>query len=140
MRQRFWETTSFKQLETEYNELLKKNGFVDIEVHVNGEKVLSQYAAKAHWQPKTLSRLGKLKYYEDLLHHAYNFNFESNIDQVILCLRAEGKSIKNILLELNKIGINKHRETIRFIIRRYEHSWGLKNWTLKQRNLKQVIK
>ena len=55
--------------------------------------------------------------------------FEDEADRLIMEWTAEGREIKEISIELKKLGMRKsYRNTIRFVRRRYEDKWGIREW------------
>lgn len=62
--------------------------------------------------------------------------FESPVYRLIMCERVKAKKIAAIvrIVALNKNRII-NRETVRFIIRRFEHKWGIRYWTNTQMGL-----
>jgi len=75
--------------------------------------------------------------YYSLLHSKVNSEkFENQIHEIIMAKAAEGAKICKIIEALEAKGKYIHRETVRFIIRRYEHKWGIREWTPKQLHLK----
>jgi hypothetical protein len=61
-----------------------------------------------------------------------NTFFRNETDKHILIRYSEGAKIKVIMEELSKLGMNKARDSIRYIVRRYEMAWGLKHYSPKQ--------
>lgn len=127
---------SFKELEALWNERLVESGFKDVEkMKRNGERVLRQRSTNVYRQASQSVRMSREKYFQLIAENFYQTEFNREIDKTVMGLFAEGVSIKNIVLELKGQNISIHRQTIRFIIRRFEHIWGIKYWSAKERNL-----
>lgn len=62
--------------------------------------------------------------------------FEDDDHEFIMRKRSEGFPILKIVRLLAEQGVEIHRHTVSFIIRRYEHKWKIRKWTKKQRHLK----
>jgi uncharacterized protein with gpF-like domain len=133
---KFFNSKRFKDLEAAWEEKLKRSGFVDIEKKKkNGERVLKQNSANVYRQANEATRSAREQYYRVIAENYHQTEFNREIDRIVMGLFAEGCSIKNIVLALNEKQISIHRQTIRFIIRRHEHIWGIKYWSAKERNL-----
>lgn len=132
----FWRTRQFKVLSQEWNKKLEQSGFEDAELEVKGDRVLKQRASNCYRQADKLERESRLEYYTFLGYLAHNTKFNNELEKLVMVMYSEGKPYKEILEELNKRGIIRHRTTIEFIIRRWQHKWGIKSWSLKQMNLK----
>lgn len=76
----------------------------------------------------------KTIYYSLLTERIASANFANDIDRLILTWYAEGERIRDICEELEKLGMRRTRGSVRFIIRRYEMAWGMREYTLKQLN------
>lgn len=133
---KFFLRPEFKDLECEWNKRLIASGFKDIEHTKHGERVLKQYAFNAYLQADDKTRLAREQYYHLIAMNVAVHSFNKLLDEIVMTKFAEGLFIKQIVLDLNKLGFSIHRQTVRFIVRRYEHEWGIKYWTLKERNLK----
>jgi hypothetical protein len=128
----FWKTKQFKKLQEKWYKKLK--GFNDIE---SNEK-LKQNAPNCYRQADIVERNAKLNYYL-LLGEKINENkFDCYEDKLIITRIAEGYQIKDISAELKKLKKKCHRQTIRFIIRKYELRWGLKKWNQEQLKSRQM--
>jgi len=135
----FWKAKKFKELNTEWNKKLKESGFEDLEVETKGERLLKQRAANSYRQANELERQTRLDYFLLLGYLAHNTKFDSSFDQLVMLRHSEGKTIKEIVDEISKNGISRDRKTIRYIIRRWQMRWGIRNWKLKQMNLKKTV-
>jgi len=126
----FWESDSFKKLQQKWYEKLKKSGFDDAERVVGDELKLKQRATNAYVQAPRVVRQAKLDYYRALCEYVHREKFKNEADELIMLRRSEGITIKQISKELKKLGFKHHRQTIRYVIRKYEHRWNIKKWSL----------
>lgn len=133
---KFYQSREFRELEKQWDEYLKLSGFEDAERIKNGERVLRQNSSNSYRQAGDDEREAKLQYFQTLCAHFYRTEFPNPVDKLVMAMVSDGRSIKFIVFELSRSGHPTHRQTIRFIIRRYEHLWGIRVWTAKQRNLK----
>lgn len=147
---KFWRSSQFESLNQEWEKKLKESGFQDVEKKVGREKVLKQSSDYAYRRREAteIVRDAKLTYFTLLsqwisaekeffdpqLTLTFNPQFEiQNADRLIMERTAEGKTIREISRELKSLGMHKfNRDTIRYIRRRYENKWGIKNWKPEQ--------
>lgn len=150
--EQFWRKKSFKKLSKHWDEILEQSGFKDIEVDLKEERVLKQNSFNCYKQSCELEVGSKIEYYSLLGNKTYNtdkisekdkelslfsyYMFPTEVEQVILCMHAEGALIEEIVQELKNKGQERNRKTIRHIIRRWQVKWGIKSWSLKEMNLK----
>ena len=133
---KFFATDQFKRLQRKWYKKLEKSGFQDHEKLVGSSLVLSQSAGFAlRHEPTLLTAEAKLEYYLKLSEMVAKESFENNRDRVIMECAGQGLKICAIAKELKKRKIKCHRLTIGFVIRRYEHKWKIRSWSLKQMNL-----
>jgi hypothetical protein len=126
----FWNSPKFKKIKFEWYEILEKHGFKDIE---KSSQELKQNAPNSYRQSHPLIVENKLEYYLLLGHHIeLEPNFDSDIDKFVMECFSEGLSNREIVDELIRIGKKRHRETVRFIRRKYEHRWGICKWSDSQ--------
>lgn len=126
---KFYQTQSFLKLHAEWQRKLEASGFEDIET-TSGEN-LKQYAPNSYRQAHRLIREAKLEYFRLITHKAHDDEFIGPLSLTIMTMRGDGVPIIEIA---DEIGL--HRQTVRYIIRRHEHRWGIRFWTARQRNLK----
>lgn len=127
------ETQEFKKQQEEWYNRLKSEGFKDIEICLNGEFHLMQRS-----RPTPTDE--KLQYFQALTYFANNEPFDNKIDEFILIKRADGFKIKDISNEMKQMKLaHYHRESIRYIIRKYEMRWGLKFYKPSQLSFKRQI-
>lgn len=132
---KFYETKQFKELEKEWDENLDRSGFCDIEKKMGTGRELKQFSQNVHRRSKSGLKQAREKYFERL---SECFQTEIFLDYKILSDFISGKKRSEIWRELILLGANVDYETIRFIIRRYEYKWGIKNYTLRQMNLRRL--
>lgn len=118
---KFYHTKEFKDLQKVWEEKLFSSGFSDAE-----QRMQNPY----RHSPSRETREGKLEYFRTITECIHS-NLEINpLDLTVMTMRGDGFTNIQIAKE-----IGAHRKTVMFIIRRYEHRWGLRVWSLKQRNL-----
>lgn len=129
---KFWETEKFRKLKNKWYNKAEKAGFEDAERDVGNTQVLKQNAAYAihHMSPEM--RESKLEYYSRLSECVQKEKFDKEIDRHIMRFCSEGLQIKEIVDLLKKLKMSRDRETVGFIIKRYEHKWMIKNWKPEQ--------
>jgi len=132
---KFWRTKEFRILSKDWNDL----DIEDIEVEIKGEKQLKQRATNSYRQATPLERETRLEYYCLLSSLALNTIFPNELEKLVMNLHADGLSMREIIDEIKKQGFIRERQTIRYIIRRWQMNWGIKSWTPKQMNLKAKI-
>lgn len=125
---KFFQTKEFRELYDAWMQKLSDSGFTDVENKAQG---LKQNAANSYRQAEQIVREAKIEYFRTITRRVHDEEFSDQVDLTVMTLRGDGVSINDIARES---GV--HRQTVRYIIRRYEHSWGLRIWTAKQRNIK----
>lgn len=134
----FWKTKSFKELQKAWYVRLEEEGFQDVELHSGNELFLKRYSFSIvdkrckDW-PLRCRQLREV-YYALLSAKVHDAVFRNEVDELILVLYANGTKIKIIAEELEKLGKRRCRNAIRFIIRRYEVAWGIREYTPQQMN------
>lgn len=136
--EQFWRKKSFKALSKEWNKKLADTGFTDAEIELKQERVLRQRSTNSYRQACQLERDSRLEYYMLMGNLAYNTIFPNELERSIMIWHAEGLTIKEIMQEIEKLGSSIYRGTVRFIIRRWQVKWGVKNWNREQLRLKKV--
>ena len=134
--EQFWRTKKFKTLTIIWNKKLEDSGFTDAEIELKGDRALKQRATNSYRQASELERESRLEYYSFLGYLAHNTEFECEIEEFIMIRHSEGAEDKEIVEELKNMGSSKHRQTVSYIIKRWQVKWGVKNWSLRQRNLR----
>lgn len=140
-----WNTLpAFKALQDEWYGKLKEIGFNDIEREYKGEIFLKEWASNAYRAGKVHSETveEKTEYYR-LLSGQFSDEqaFEDDSDRLIMEKTCDGWTIAEISRELKERGWEKHnRDTIRYIRRRYETKWGIRQWPPEQMISRRVIK
>lgn len=131
-----FKTKQFLAIQKEWYQTLAKHGFIDQEKIVGDTHLLTQRSSNAYRQASKVSRNARLEYYRLIAHHLGEEKEISEVDFVVMTMISDGKKIKTISAHLGELGHVSHRQTVRFIIRRWETKWGIREWTLGQMNLK----
>lgn len=126
-----------KRLIEEWDQILLATGFKDIEKTVNGMRVLSQFSSNAYRHADKEVIESKIEYFSKISERVFSFTFGNEVDKSVMEMYSVGSKIKHIVDELSRKGLEINRNTIRFIIRRHEHWWGIRVWTNKKMNLRQ---
>lgn len=132
---KFYQTKEFKALEVLWERRLSKSGFVDAEKSLRADRALKQRSSNAYRQMSALNREIKAVYFQKICDHVLTTAFKNSTDEKIMTLFSEGKKRTQIAFIL-KPKSRRFRETVGLIIRRYEHIWGLRRWSAKERGLK----
>lgn len=122
----FWKSEKFRRLQEYWYKKLAENGFEDAE----RKGLLIQNAPNSYRQETPTKREQKLEYFLLLGQGVSEERFECEIDKKVMTMIADGISLVEIAKKCKM-----DRNTLRYICRRYEHKWGIKSWTLKQRGL-----
>ena len=131
----FWRTKQFQALSKTWELNLKRCGFQDAEVSLKGDRALKQRATNSYRQASELERDTRLEYYRILGQLTNETKFKNELEKKIMVMHADGHTIKEIVEGLH---ISRDRKTIRYIIRRWQMKWGIRNWSLSQMNLKKT--
>lgn len=132
---KFWSTQPFRELQKEWYERLRAEGFNDAEEMVGEEMVLRQNAQHVYRRATDeILRETKEAYFRFMAAKVHETVFQSEIDRFIMASHAQGKMIEAICEELEQMGERRARNTVRFKIRGYEMQWGLRHYTKKQLN------
>jgi hypothetical protein len=123
-----------------WNRKLSEAGFRDAEEVIGGEHVLKQTAEHPYRGTDDLTRQTKAAYYRLLAQQSHDTEFANEAHKLILTMYAEGSKIRDICAALEAQGMCRCRGSIRFIIRKYEMQWGLRQYSLKQLNKAPVEK
>lgn len=129
---KFYESSGFKELERQWNEILQADGFQDVERVVAGDRVLAQRSDYSLHQIAATEL--RAEYYRLLGQCLHDEMIESELDRIILSRLADGLKIAAISNELKQLGQRWHRQTIRFRIRKYENKFGIRKWEEHQLN------
>ncbi len=130
MKQKFWQTKEFIELEREWYLKLERDGFKDAEEKTDRDVKLRQYSTGAlvrYRLDSPLVRECRQKYYE-LLAQAFDgeTEFQSAIEQLVMKRRSSGVKIVDICKELASMRKKRHRETVSLIIQKFEKKWQIK--------------
>lgn len=143
---KFWKSKEFENLKKEWDRKLAETGFEDAEKEVGGEAVLKKISVTSgreggvyrhvKGKDRTIEIAEKEEYFRLMAQGFYQEKeFEDELDRLIMERTIEGRPIKEISTELKlKLEEGKksgkfHRNTIRFIRRRYETKWGVRKWS-----------
>lgn len=127
MAAKAWDTPTFKALLSEWNEKLYQTGFEDHETQ-NGS--LKQRATNAYRQASRIERETRLQYYLSMGHGLHK---EELPQDICLVLR---NHVNGVPLQKIAQRCNLERKTVGYIIRRYQHEWGIRYWNRKQMKLR----
>lgn len=130
----YWKNQHFKALQAAWYKRLSDDGFEDAEEIIGDDLELSKNVYNTHWWINETDRIAREEYYDQLSHRVREFDFISIVDELILTWFADGKRIKDIVIDLRDMGKTRCRQTIMFTIRRYEMLWGMKKYTARQLN------
>jgi hypothetical protein len=128
MGKKFYETLEFKEVSKEWEEILEKGGLPDIEKQLGEQRGLRQNSSNVYRQMDPVRRQAKELYFQQLGKCLHSACFDENVDRVVMVLRARGSKIIEICEALAKLDMARCRGIVRFIIRKYEHKWGIRNW------------
>ncbi len=115
---------------------LAEGGFEDAEELIGGELMLKQIAGHAYRDADDVQIECKESYFRLLSGNVKQERFRSKTDRIILLLRSDGAKIQQIVDTLMFLGKRRCRASIRFIIRKYEMRWGMRQYSPKQLNKK----
>lgn len=130
----YWKNQTFKELQDEWYQRLKDDGFDDAEESVGEEMRLKQNAEHAFAWVDEVEFVATEAYFNFVSQMVQVTPFRNDVDRIILESHAAGKKIKHICAELASIGKKRHRASIRYRIRVYEMKWGIRKYTRKQLN------
>jgi hypothetical protein len=137
---KYWQTPEFKALQKAWYERLEADGFVDHEELNKGDLHLKpqQHDDTNYRRYDHTHNAAKVSYFLTLTQHVYQHqdSFKREVDRQILTLYVEGKNIKEIVAHLKDQGMSRNRDSVRCIIMRHEHLWGLKTYTYEQMYMK----
>lgn len=131
---KYWQTDAFSALEEQWDAKLKKSGFVDAEKTVNKERVLIQNTPNAYRQAPQVTREAKEQYFTLVSYHMGYKPPRDRIERIIMHNLSFGARIGEICEQLKDLGGSCHRQTVRFIIRKYEHKWKIRRWSKEKLN------
>jgi ABC-type uncharacterized transport system ATPase subunit len=128
----------FSKLQKHWYQRLADTGFKDVEELKDGKLILTEEIGQYHYRKTDAFRiLMKEEYFRAICQMVQDIDtrFRNSIDKYILSRYSEGAKIKTIMVELSTQGCQLRRNSIRFIIRRYEVQWGLKSYGPNQLNV-----
>lgn len=130
----------FMKLRQDWYKILEDTGFKDIEKIRGDQLVLRQNAAHCYRYDDEFSKHIKEEYFRRMGQTVQDEAtvFRNETDKHILMMHAEGAEIKAIVEELIRLGMDRNRSSVRFIIRKYESDWKFKYYAPKQLNIKKI--
>ena len=127
---------SLQELQHEWDMILAATGFKDIERTIGNDRVLMQFSSNAYRQADSITRENKIAYFESLSEKVNDGIFNNEVDRFIMTRYSEGAKQIQIIEELSHRGHSIHKNTVRYIVRRYETAWGIRAWSNEQMKLK----
>jgi hypothetical protein len=127
-----FDSDEFKKLKRKWYQKIQRKGFIDQEKEVGQNTYLvqsSEYPFRHHGE---LQREARLQYYLFISQFVATEQWANSRDRIVMQSHAEGLKIKEILLKLERRGLLCHRQTVRFIIRRFENKWKLRRWQKRE--------
>lgn len=121
----------FKKLKALWDAKLNESGFVDIETQTAEPKLIQTstgYNSLVYLKASEEVRTATHEYLFQITSHIEKEDFESESHRIIMIMQSQGFKIKEIVEHLRLLQMPKNRETIRYIIRRYEQKWGIRGW------------
>jgi len=119
----------FKALQEEWYKKAKDSGFKDIEYIIGNIESLKESSSNCYRNEPNVRIQNKEEYFTRLTHIVEdpNTTYAHLENKIIMMRHSEGAKIKDIRTELQLLGVNKDRKSIRLIIRRHEDKWNLKH-------------
>lgn len=121
----------FQKLREQWYKTLEDTGFKDIEKSndkLEADKLVRLQKAHSFFDQNGHLVNAKQEYFQILFQTVNDSTviFHTELDKYILTRYAEGARIKTIVDELKKMNTPRGRDSIRFIIKRYEKKWGIR--------------
>ena len=129
--EKYYYSQSFLKVQRAWYKKLEKEGFKDAEININGDLRLRQISSHVYKNSSAIERENKLKYFELLAVLVNEKTFDNDLDKQVMTLKSLGSKTNEIAQRLKR-----HKQTIRYVIRKYENRWGLKKWTPEELDLK----
>lgn len=130
----------FRALQEHWYEILEDSGFKDIEKITNGELVLRRSSSTIYstYKSDNFNKAMKEEYFRIMSQISQDIEtkFKNEVHKYILFRYCEGSRIKEIVIELKARGTPRTRDSVRYIIRRYENRWGVKSYGPKELHVK----
>lgn len=118
------------ELKAYWDQRLKESGFKDIEIEINGERLLEK-SANPHLKTAAVISDSKIAYYRAVSRKTSIHEFASELERQIMIAYSEGVSQAEIKRRMEDIGIKMHRETLYEMIYQYLGLWGIKPYYKK---------
>lgn len=132
MQKKYYQTDSFRREAELWEKVLEQEGLPDIEKRIGEDYVLKQNSSNVYRQMDSTRREAKEIYYQRLATALLFASFDTEIDQIVMVLKAQGHKITEICKSLAAAGVGRYRRTVRLIIRKYEDRWGIRSWSPEQ--------
>lgn len=128
MGKKFFATPEFEALAKEWETKLESEGLGDIEKDVSYSALTSSRCSVGwrYWDATYIE--AKALYFQSLEECVSRASFDNEIDKIVMTMRVQGARIKEICEALLAAGKSRYRRTVRLIIRKYEHRWGIRTW------------
>lgn len=130
----FWKAKEFKALQKQWYQRLSDEGFKDAETLSEKCLTLKKIQERPYCAVAEVVRETREAYYTLMAQKVQEAVFRNEIDRLIMIWHADGMKACAIGRELTAIGEYRNRNTIRYLIRRYEHAWGMREYTPKELN------
>lgn len=135
---KYYETKEFRELERLWEEKLRQSGFIDVEKTLGSDRDLQQRASNAYRNASDVTKETRLAYYSMISERYARARFCDPLHRFVMQRVADGRKLTEIHAELIEMQTEINYETIRFIVRRYEYKWKIRNYTARQMNLKRL--
>lgn len=124
------------KLVAEWEQALADSGFVDCEHTKNGERVLKQFTTPdrlfRYQQQDSGVAHATAEYYRALEEGLRLDTKMPALDRHVMALHLLGRRIFTIVDDLTVAGFTLQRAAVRYLIRRYEQKWGIRQYTKKK--------
>ena len=136
---KYYESPSFLALQKAWYKRLKDTGFQDIEELNFGEPTLKQSSENKYRGLRGKDPILKAAiedYFRLLSEHVAEGEFDNDIERIIMQMFASGMKTCVIVRHLAQIKQPRCRTTVFYVVRKYEHRWGMKFYSPAQLNKK----
>ena len=121
----YWKTKSFSELASEWAKKLADSGFSDVEIEINGERLLKQNSSNA-FRTTNMTIISSKQAYYQLVTNSLNWDYTmTDRDKVIMTHYSEGMKQADIIKELEKGGMKCQRQLITRTITKYLQKWKI---------------
>ena len=144
MTSKFYNSSEFKKLQKQWYAKLKDSGFVDAEtvgLPAAPDGMLTQRSSNAYKQADLSVIAIKAEYFSMVAECVEKEQWDDATYEFILRNHADGKShLAIVRLFAKEKGDTIHRQTVRYVIRRYLNKWGIKYYSPDQLYSKKMPK